>query len=78
MASVRANPNTAYENSTGADRGFKAVPRIKEPNTMPIPTPEPLIDVAAIPPARILPVWPKELRSLLIARFSDVALQTYG
>lgn len=39
IASDKAKPRIAYENNCCFNVGFRAYPIIKQPNTMPIPTP---------------------------------------
>jgi len=49
MASVRANPNSAYENNFASSFGFLEY-AIKNPAKItPIPTPLPIMDIAANP-----------------------------
>ena len=42
VASLNANPKMAYEKSCALKEGFLASPKIKAPNTTPIPTPAPI------------------------------------
>lgn len=49
MASERAKPKMAYEKSCCFKDGFRAYPIIKEPNTEPIPAPEPATPTVAAP-----------------------------
>lgn len=54
VASANANPSIAYENNCPLNEGFLATPKIKAPNTTPIPTPAPIRPVVAIPVPIIL------------------------
>lgn len=49
MASDRAKPRMAYENSCCFKEGFLAYPMISEPNTEPIPAPDPATPTVAAP-----------------------------
>ena len=49
MASERANPKMAYEKSCCFNDGFLAYPMIREPNTVPIPAPDPATPTVAAP-----------------------------
>ena len=49
MASAKANPKIAYENSCPLREGFLATPNIRAPKTTPIPTPAPINPVVANP-----------------------------
>merc|ERR1712013_249315 len=49
MASDKANPRMAYENSCGFNEGFLAYPMIKLPKTVPIPAPDPATPTVAAP-----------------------------
>ena len=44
IASERANPKIAYENNCCFSDGFLAYPMIKDPNTDPIPAPDPAFE----------------------------------
>merc|ERR1712062_873364 len=49
MASERAKPRMAYENSCCLREGFLAYPMMREPKTDPIPAPEPATPTVAAP-----------------------------
>lgn len=49
IASDNANPKIAYENSCCFNDGFLAYPDINDPNTDPIPTPDPATPIVASP-----------------------------
>jgi hypothetical protein len=49
VASDRANPRIAYENSCGRRAGLRAVAVISPENTTPIPTPAPASPIVASP-----------------------------
>jgi len=49
MASDRANPRIAYENSCCFRDGFLAYPMMRLPNTVPIPAPDPATPTVAAP-----------------------------
>jgi len=49
VASAKANPNIAYENSWPLKDGFLDTPIISAPKTTPIPTPAPIKPVVAKP-----------------------------
>jgi hypothetical protein len=49
VASDRANPRIAYENSCGRSAGLRAVAVISPLNTTPIPTPAPASPIVASP-----------------------------
>ena len=49
VASEKANPNIEYENNWFFNEGFLATPKIKHPNTTPIPTPAPKTPTVANP-----------------------------
>ena len=49
VASAKAKPNIAYENSWPLNEGFLATPNINAPNTIPIPTPAPAKPIVANP-----------------------------
>merc|ERR1719309_1763453 len=49
MASDRANPRMAYENSCCFRLGFLAYPMMRDPNTDPIPAPDPATPTVAAP-----------------------------
>ena len=48
-ASVRANPKMANRNNSFRRDGFRAVPKISDPNTTPTPTPAPTNPIVANP-----------------------------
>ena len=54
VASEKANPKIAYENNCDLKEGFLATPKIRAPNTTPIPTPAPINPVVAKPVPIIL------------------------
>lgn len=54
VASEKANPNIAYENSCPLKDGFLDTPIISAPKTTPIPTPAPIKPVVAKPVPIIL------------------------
>ena len=49
VASAKANPKIAYENSCPLSEGFLATPKISAPKTTPIPIPAPINPVVAKP-----------------------------
>merc|ERR1719347_1408736 len=49
MASDRANPRIAYEKSCCLSEGFLAYPMMRDPNTDPIPAPDPATPTVAAP-----------------------------
>ena len=49
IASDNANPNIAYPNNCCFNDGFRAYPVINDPNTVPIPTPDPATPIVANP-----------------------------
>ena len=49
MASARANPIIQYRNLFCSRDGFRETPTIREPNTVPIPEPEPASPIEAAP-----------------------------
>lgn len=49
VASEKANPSIALTNNCPLKDGFLATPKIKDPNTTPIPTPAPIKPVLADP-----------------------------
>ncbi len=56
VASANAKPKIAYENNCPLKAGFLATPKIKAPNTIPIPIPAPIKPVVAIPVPMIFAV----------------------
>lgn len=49
IASVRANPRSAYPNNVLVSEGLRATETIRLPNTFPIPTPAPASAIVAHP-----------------------------
>lgn len=49
IASDNANPRIAYPNSCCLSDGFRAYPVINDPNTVPIPIPDPATPIVASP-----------------------------
>lgn len=57
MASVKANPRMVYVKKYFDARWFWAVARTQHPQTVPIPTPAPPIEIVASPePINFIPV----------------------
>lgn len=50
IASVKAKPKIATLNKSCLNEGFREIPRIKEPKTVPIPAPAPANPIVAKPP----------------------------
>lgn len=49
IASVKANPKMAILKSSSFNEGFLDIPKTKDPNTVPIPTPAPANPIVANP-----------------------------
>ena len=50
MASVKAKPEIANLNNSCLKDGFLEIPIVREPETVPIPTPAPTKPILATPP----------------------------
>lgn len=50
IASVKAKPGIATLNNSCLNEGFREIPMINEPKTVPIPAPAPANPMAAAPP----------------------------
>merc|ERR1719151_143851 len=68
MASERANPRMAYENSCCLSEGFLAYPMMSEPKTDPIPAPEPATPTVAAPAPMNLAALSMSLRAVEVWR----------